>query len=55
MRKSERIRLIEFQLIALEYEVEILRASIDAILQANSIKYPEIDSGKWYKSKFDNN
>jgi hypothetical protein len=54
MRKTERMRMIELQLLSLEYELEILRAAVEAILQSNGVTPPEIDAGKWYKSKNDN-
>jgi hypothetical protein len=54
MRKAERMRMIELQLLTLEFEVEILRASIEAILQANNVTPPDIDAGKWYRSRNDN-
>ncbi len=53
MRKSERLRLVEMQLLRLEFEIEVLRAAMDALLQNNSIKAPELDANKWYKAKLD--
>ncbi len=38
MRKSERIRLLEMQVLRLEFELEIIRAAIDALLESNSVK-----------------
>lgn len=51
MRKSERIRTLEFQVLALEYEFQILRAAMNAMLESSNAKYPDIDAGKWYKSR----
>ena len=54
MRKSERLRMAEMQILRLEFEIEVLKAAIDALLASNSVKAPELDAGKWYRSKFEN-
>lgn len=51
MRKSERLRMAEFQILRLEFEVELLKASVDLLLAEKNIDAPVLDSGKWYKSK----
>lgn len=53
MRKSERLRLAEMQILRLEFEIELLKAGMELLLENNSIKAPELDAGKWYKSKFE--
>jgi len=51
MRKSERIRSIELELIRLEYEVEYLKTALTALLEAKNMRGPDLDSGKWYDRK----
>lgn len=51
MRKSERIRLLEMELLRTQFEIEILRASVGLILDKESLKAPEMDAGKWYAKK----
>ena len=51
MRKSERLRLTELELIRLNYELEYVKAMLSALIDAGSFKVPEMDAGKWYTSK----
>lgn len=51
MRKSERLRLVEMQLLRLEFELEVIKAGINALLESNKVQAPELDAGKWYKAK----
>lgn len=50
MRKSERIRILELELIRLNYELEILRATVSAMLD-KEFTVPDLESGKWYNRK----
>jgi hypothetical protein len=53
MRKSERLRLLEMQMIRMEFQVELLIESINALLENNKVSPPDIDAGKWYQKKLD--
>jgi len=55
MRKSERLRLAEMQLIRLEYQIDSLNYIIQAMLEMNNMQRPELDAGKWYQRKVDGN
>lgn len=52
MRKSERLRLAEFQILRLEFEIEILNSMLKTLLEANNLPEPELDAGKWYDRRF---
>lgn len=51
MRKSERIRILEMELMRTQFEIEILRASVAVLLDSNNIEQPKLDAGKWYSKK----
>lgn len=52
MRKSERIRLLELQMVRIEMHLELLRATLDALLEGSGIvSQSDLDSGKWYQRK----
>jgi hypothetical protein len=55
MRKSERIRLLEMQLLRLEFQMESLNGIIQVLLDMNNLAKPELDAGKWYQRKIDGN
>jgi hypothetical protein len=55
MRKSERIRLLELQLIKIEFEIDLLNNMLITLLEANNLAQPELDAGKWYKRRLDKN
>ena len=48
VRKSERIRQLELELIRQQYEIEYLRITLQALMDSNNLKMPDLDSGKWY-------
>jgi hypothetical protein len=50
MRKSERLRLLELQVLELQKDVEII-LSILQVLVEDEAKMPNLESGKWYKNK----
>jgi len=51
MRKSERLRLLELQVIRLQFEVELLQSTLQTFLEIQNMKMPELDSGKWYNRR----
>jgi hypothetical protein len=53
MRKSERIRLLELQMVRLQMEVEILQSIMSNVFGSNvDASLPtDLDSGKWYNRK----
>ena len=51
MRKSERLRLAELEIVRLNYEIEYVKAMMSAIIEIGGIKGPEMDAGKWYSKK----
>jgi hypothetical protein len=54
MRKSERLRLLEMQLLRMEFEVELLNHMLASLMESNSLAKPELDAGKWYRKRLDN-
>ncbi|MEY3818656.1 MAG: hypothetical protein RLZZ425_111 [Bacteroidota bacterium] len=55
MRKSERLRLLEMQIIKLEFEIDLLNNMLATLLEANSLAQPQLDAGKWYQRRLDKN
>ena len=54
MRKSERLRLLEMQVVRLEMMVELYSQSITNLLESQGMQSPtQLDAGKWYKAKLD--
>ena len=54
MRKSERLRLLEMQVVRLEMMVELYSQSISNLLESQGMQTPtQLDAGKWYKAKLD--
>jgi hypothetical protein len=53
MRKSERLRLLEMELLRTQFQLEYLVTAVEMILSQNQISVPEMDAGKWYKKKVD--
>ena len=53
MRKSERLRLLEMQVVRLEMLVELYTLAIDNLLESQNLKPTELDAGKWYQKKID--
>lgn len=54
LRKSERIRLLELEVVRLNFELQYTQVLISALIENNSnIKVPEmdLDAGKWYNRK----
>jgi hypothetical protein len=54
VRKSERLRLLEMQVVRLEMMVELYSQSITNLLESQGLQSPtQLDAGKWYKAKLD--
>lgn len=53
VRKSERIRLLEMEMLRMQFQIEYVSKAIDILLQENKVAGPELDAGKWYKTKID--
>lgn len=51
MRKSERLRLAELEIVRLNFELEYVKAILNLILEINGQQAPELDAGKWYSRK----
>lgn len=51
MRNSQRIRILELEVLRQQYELEYLKSTLSAFLESNSFKIPELDAGKWYSPK----
>lgn len=54
MRKSERLRLVEMELLRAQFQIEYLTTAVNLLLEEAKVKGPDIDAGKWYKAKLDN-
>lgn len=54
LRKSERLRLLEMELLRAQFQIEYLTTAVNILLEDAKVKGPDIDAGKWYKSKLDN-
>lgn len=54
MRKSERLRLLEMELLRTQFQLEYVTTAINLLLEENKLKAPNLDAGKWYKAKLDN-
>jgi hypothetical protein len=54
MRKSERLRLLEMQVVRLEMMVELYTQTLSNLLESQGLLTPtQLDAGKWYKAKLD--
>jgi hypothetical protein len=54
MRKSERLRLLEMQVVRLEMMVELYTQTLTNLLESQGLQSPsQLDAGKWYKAKLD--
>lgn len=51
MRKSERIRILELEVIRQQYELEYLKITLQAFIESKGMEIPDIDAGKWYSRK----
>jgi hypothetical protein len=51
MRKSDRIRILELEVLRQQYELEYIKSTLHAFLESNNLPLPELDAGKWYNAK----
>jgi hypothetical protein len=50
MRKSERLRLLEMQMVRMEMLVELYSQTVNNLLESQGMQ-PDVESGKWYSKK----
>ncbi|HRD41970.1 MAG TPA: hypothetical protein PLI52_04335 [Prochlorococcaceae cyanobacterium AMR_MDS_5431] len=43
------------QILKLEFELDWLKAALTTILENRDLQAPEMDAGKWYRNRFNNN
>jgi hypothetical protein len=49
LRKSDRIRVLEMEVLRQQFELEYLKITLEAILESNKLNIPaSMDAGKWY-------
>ncbi len=51
MRKSERLRILELEVIRQQYELEYLKITLQAMMESKGMAMPDMDAGKWYNRK----
>lgn len=51
MRKSERLRLAELEIIRLNFELEYIKSTLGLLIDLGGMKMPDLDAGKWYNKK----
>jgi hypothetical protein len=51
MRKSERLRLLEMQMVRMEMLVELYSQTLNNLLESQDMITPDVESGKWYSKK----
>ena len=51
MRKSDRIRMLELEVIRQQYELEYLKITFQAFMESKGMSIPDLDAGKWYNRK----
>lgn len=52
MRKSERIRLLELELVRLSLDMEYLKSMMSILLESVGLESKaDLDAGKWYNRK----
>lgn len=53
MRKSERLRLLELQVVRMEMHLELMSLTLENLLESQGMEQHNLDSGKWYQAKMD--
>jgi hypothetical protein len=53
VRKSERLRILEMQVVRLEMMVELYTQTLNNLLESQGLEINSLDAGKWYKDKLD--
>lgn len=51
MKKSDRIRILELEVLRQQYELEYIKSTLHAFLESNNLPLPELDAGKWYDNR----
>jgi hypothetical protein len=51
VRKSDRIRLLEMEMLRMQFQIEYLNTAVRLLLDENKVTGPEMDAGKWYNAK----
>jgi hypothetical protein len=51
MRKSERLRILELELVRMQFHLEVVTSALEQLMQQNQMSIPDLDSGKWYDKK----
>lgn len=51
MRKSERLRLLELEMVRMQFQIEYLNTAVKLLLEESKVVGPELDAGKWYEKK----
>jgi hypothetical protein len=51
MRKSERIRLLEMEMLRMQFQIEYLNKAVGLLLEESRVAGPDMDAGKWYSAK----
>lgn len=51
MRKSDRIRLLEMEMLRMQFQIEYLNKAVSLLLEENKVAGPDMDAGKWYQAK----
>ena len=54
MRKSERLRLLEMEMLRMQFQIEYLSQAVTLLLESMNVKQPDLDAGKWYQNKLNN-
>ena len=55
MRKSERVRLLEMEMLRMQFQIEYLNTAVRLLLEQNKVTGPDMDAGKWYEAKLNKN
>jgi hypothetical protein len=55
MRKSERMRLLEMEMLRMQFQIEYLNTAVRLLLEENKVAGPDMDAGKWYAAKLNKN
>lgn len=55
MRKSERLRMLELEMVRLGMVVELLQSTLENFLDVEEHKQVDLDSGKWYNRRMQGN
>ncbi len=51
MRKSERLRIAELEIVRLNFELEYVKTILNLLIDIGGAKPQDLDSGKWYSKK----